>query len=76
MQVVGVDVYVADRFGGWQAKVLTKLAELYDPAGNSFPADAAQQASRCLLKVASGCGPKFATVQHIQKAWSCVVLQA
>lgn len=48
-----MDVYVADRFGGWQAKVLAKLAELYDPAGSTFPADAAQQASHDLLQVAS-----------------------
>lgn len=38
-----MDVYVADRFGGWQAKVLACLERLFDPASASFPADAMQQ---------------------------------
>lgn len=42
-QVAGVQVYVADRFGGWHAKVLACLAGMYDEASNSFPADAMQQ---------------------------------
>ena len=36
-------MYVADRFGGWQAKVLTCLAGMYDAASSSVPADTMQQ---------------------------------
>ncbi|KAL4433681.1 hypothetical protein ABPG75_000122 [Micractinium tetrahymenae] len=42
-KVTGVAVYVADRFGGWHAKVLACLAGMYDAAANSFQADAMQQ---------------------------------
>lgn len=42
-KVTGVAVYVADRFGGWHAKVLACLAGMFDAATNSFPADAMQQ---------------------------------
>lgn len=37
------DVYVVDRFGGWQAKVLGLLARLFDDAARAFPADALPQ---------------------------------
>lgn len=43
LQVAGVQVYVADRFGGWHAKVLACLAGMFDEASSSFPADAMQQ---------------------------------
>ena len=43
-QVVSVDLYVADRFGGWQAKVLACLAALFDEGVAAFPPDAMQQA--------------------------------
>lgn len=38
-QVVRADVYVADRYGGWQEVALTALAEHFDAAAKRFPGD-------------------------------------
>ncbi|GAB4822876.1 hypothetical protein N2152v2_009922 [Parachlorella kessleri] len=37
------EILVIDRFGGWQAVVLNLLADLINPADNSFPGDAMAQ---------------------------------
>ena len=55
-----MDVYVADRFGGWHAKVLACLAGMFDEASRSFPADALQQVSGGDRRLAPG----VASVPH------------
>ena len=43
MQVVHVDVYVADRFTGWRERALVNLSQLYDHDTHSFPANVSEQ---------------------------------
>lgn len=43
MQVVHVDLFVADRFTGWRERALVNLSQLYDHQSHSFPANVSEQ---------------------------------
>ena len=48
-RVESISVYVVDRFGGWQARVLAALAAMFDEATHSFPSNAMQQVAAWAL---------------------------
>jgi len=42
-KIMTADVYVVDRYGGWQAKILAYLRSLFEGNNNAMPSDAMQQ---------------------------------